>query len=369
MKQPIRVLHILQRMEAGGTQALLMNIYRNIDREKVQFDFLVMYPEKYFYDDEIVSMGGKIYYSNVRKNKNIFKFQNQLKKLIKENGYNIVHVHTYSIGYFALRTAKKCGVPVRIAHSHNNKTTHDKNFVARKILQKIYTIHATELFACSKEAGEYLYGKKEFRVIKNAINLGNYKGLEKYRNKKRKELGIDGNTFLVGSIGRLHAQKNQLFLIEIFAEIKKQKNNSKLLLIGDGPLKDKLVEKSKALGVKNDVFFLSNRKDIPELLVAMDIFVLPSVYEGLGIVAIEAQAASLPVVLSDGVSKEAIVTDNVNVVSLRKTAKEWAKQIISLKAIDANIEEKIKNSGFDIKSQALLVQKYYLEKSEGSDHE
>lgn len=369
MKQPIRVLHILQRMEAGGTQALLMNIYRNIDREKVQFDFLVMYPEKYFYDDEIVSLGGKVYYSTVRKDKNVFKFQNQLKKLINENGYKIVHAHTYSIGYFALRTAKKCGVPVRIAHSHNNKTTRDKNFIAKKILQKIYTIHANELFACSKEAGEYLYGKKEFRVIKNAIDLKKYKNAAKNRNKKREELGVKKDAFLVGNIGRLHAQKNQLFLIDIFAAIKQQKSDSKLLLIGDGPLKNKLEEKAKLLDVDKDVIFLKNRKDIPELLSAIDVFVLPSLFEGLGIVAIEAQAAGLPVILSDGVSKEAIVTNNAKVLSLKKTVKEWARQILSSKASDTDIEERIQKAGFDVRAQATTIQNLYIDKLKGETYE
>ena len=142
MNQPIRVLHVLQRMEAGGTQALLMNIYRNIDRNKVQFDFLVEYPNKQFYDSEIISLGGRVYYTNVRKDKNIFKFQKVLKNIIDENKYKIIHVHTYSIGYFVLKTAKKCGVPVRIAHSHNNETVHDSKYFLKLFMQKLYTIYA-----------------------------------------------------------------------------------------------------------------------------------------------------------------------------------------------------------------------------------
>ena len=158
MGEVIRVLHILQRMEAGGTQALLMNIYRNIDRNKLQFDFLVEYPEKQFYDDEICSLGGEIYYTSVREDFNIIKFQNQLTNILLENkNYKIVHMHTYSIGYFCLRIAEKCGVPVRIAHSHSNSMTQDYKKYIKYILQRLYTIHATDLFACSQDAGRYLF--------------------------------------------------------------------------------------------------------------------------------------------------------------------------------------------------------------------
>ena len=170
MAEIIRVLHIVQRMEAGGTQALLMNIYRNIDRNKVQFDFLVEYSNKEFYDDEILSMGGKIYYTDVRRDLNILKFQKKLKEILKLNDYKIVHVHTYSIGYFCLSVARKCGVPVRIAHSHSNNMTNDYKKYIKKLLQRLYLIHANVFMACSKEAGKYLFSSKPYKVLQNAID-------------------------------------------------------------------------------------------------------------------------------------------------------------------------------------------------------
>lgn len=206
MKKPIRILHVLQRMEAGGTQALLMNLYRNIDRSKVQFDFLVEYPNKYFYDDEIISLGGKVYYSNVRIDKRVFKFEKLLKRILKENDYSIIHMHTYSIGYFVLKTAKKCGVPIRIAHSHNNQTVKDKLYLLKLFMQKIYTKYATDLFACSEEAGRYLFKNKNFTVLNNSIDSQKFVFSENTRNKKREELKLT-NEFLIGHIGRLHPQK------------------------------------------------------------------------------------------------------------------------------------------------------------------
>ena len=307
MKKPIRILHVLQRMEAGGTQALLMNLYRNIDRSKVQFDFLVEYPNKYFYDDEIISLGGKVYYSNVRIDKKVFKFEKLLKRILKENDYSIIHMHTYSIGYFVLKTAKKCGVPIRIAHSHNNQTVKDKLYLLKLFMQKIYTKYATDLFACSEEAGRYLFKNKNFTVLNNSIDSQKFIFSENTRNKKREELKLT-NEFLIGHIGRLHPQKNHFFLIKLFYEYKKSNNNSKLLLIGDGPLEDDIKELIKKYKIQDSVIMLKNRSDVNELLMAMDVFVLPSIFEGLGIVAIEAQAAGTPCVTSNKLPKESVVS-------------------------------------------------------------
>ena len=158
MGEPIRVLHILQRMEAGGTQALLMNIYRKIDRTKVQFDFLVVYKEKQFYDDEIEKMGGHVYKLSFREDLNLPKFQKDLAVFFAQHHeYKIVHCHAYTIGYFCLKAAKKAGIPVRIAHSHNNETVHDIKYLPKLFMQRLFTLNATDLFACSNEAGKYLF--------------------------------------------------------------------------------------------------------------------------------------------------------------------------------------------------------------------
>lgn len=364
MKKPIRILHVLQRMEAGGTQALLMNLYRNIDRSKVQFDFLVEYPNKYFYDDEIISLGGKVYYSNVRIDKNVFKFEKLLKRILKENDYSIIHMHTYSIGYFVLKTAKKCGVPIRIAHSHNNQTVKDKFYLLKLFMQKIYTKYATDLFACSEEAGRYLFKNKNFTVLNNSIDSQKFVFSENTRNKKREELKLT-NEFLIGHIGRLHPQKNHSFLIKLFYEYKKSNNNSKLLLIGDGPLEDDIKELIKKYKIQDSVIMLKNRSDVNELLMAMDVFVLPSIFEGLGIVAIEAQAAGTPCVTSNKLPKESVVSPICVQLDLNDDINLWINEINKIsktKYAHKNMSKYIMDANYDIKSSSKFMEKYYLDK-------
>lgn len=365
MSKPIRILHILQRMEAGGTQALLMNIYRNIDRSKVQFDFLVEYPNKQFYDDEILSLGGKIYYTNLRNDFNIFKFQKTLKDILKNNPeYKIVHVHAFTIGYFCLRTAKKCGVPVRIAHSHNNETVHDAKYLLKRFMQKIYTIHATDLFACSEEAGKYLFGDKKFSVLNNAIDAKKFTFNIENREKIRKELNVEDN-FVIGHVGRFHAQKNHKFLLEIFNEIRKEKNNAKLLLVGSGPLENEIKAQVEELGLDKDVIFLGNRGDMNLIYQAMDVFVFPSLFEGLGIVAIEAQASGTPIVCSDKLPPETNITPIYKKHSLEENCEVWAKEILNIvkmKECKTDLTENVVKSGFDLSSTVNGLQEYYLEK-------
>lgn len=365
MSKPIRILHILQRMEAGGTQALLMNIYRNIDRSKVQFDFLVEYPDKQFYDDEILSLGGKIYYTNVRNDYNIFKFQKILEEILKNNPeYKIVHVHAFTIGYFCLKTAKKCGVPVRIAHSHSNEIVRNIKYLPKLFLQRIYTIHATDLFACSNEAGKYLFKGKEFMVLNNAIDIKKFKYNEEIRNAMRRELKISDN-FVIGHVGRFQPEKNHLFLIEVFKEIRKKINNAKLILVGTGPLELEIKDKIKSFNLEDHVICLGNRNDVNNIYQAMDVFIFPSLYEGLGIVAIEAQTSCTPIICSDTVPKEIEITDICKKMSLNESASKWAEMCIEFKNKKINNEKYVKDiieSGFDISTTVNELQGYYLEK-------
>lgn len=365
MAETIRILHILQRMEAGGTQALLMNIYRNLDRKKVQFDFLVEYPNKEFYDDEIKSLGGKVYYTNVRNDYNLFKFQQTLKKIILDNQYKIVHVHTYSIGYFCLKTAKECNVKVRIAHSHSNQTVKDIKYFPKLVLQRLYTLYATDLFACSNEAGKYLFKGKKFNVIKNAIDTDKFVFDEKIRKKIRDELNLS-NQIVIGNVGRLHEQKNQLFLLEIFLCFKRKKENIKLIIIGNGPLESKLKEKAKKLNLENDVIFMGNRRDVNEVYQAMDLLLFPSLFEGLGIVAIEAQTSALPVLCSTNLPEEVEITPYLEKMSLDEPAENWANKAIEMLQKYKNMREDRKKdivkAGFDIKDISIKMQEYYLKK-------
>ncbi|OIZ63817.1 hypothetical protein BLA28_15445 [Eisenbergiella tayi] len=354
-------------MEAGGTQALLMNIYRNIDRNKLQFDFLVEYPEKQFYDDEICSLGGEIYYTSVREDFNIIKFQNQLTNILLENkNYKIVHMHTYSIGYFCLRIAEKCGVPVRIAHSHSNSMTQDYKKYIKYILQRLYTIHATDLFACSQDAGRYLFKHKKFHVLTNAIDSSKFVANTLMRETIRKELNIS-NKFVIGHVGRFQPEKNHDFLLEIFMEIRRKRNDAVLLLVGSGNLKSQIITKVNLMSLTNNVLFLDNRRDMNRIYQAMDVFLFPSLYEGLGIVAVEAQASGIPVVGSERIPKEVEISPLYKHLSLDNSAEMWASESIEFAHnvySHSNMQRYIINAGFDINTVVSEIENYYIESAE-----
>ena len=363
MTRPIRVLHILQRMEAGGTQALLMNIYRKIDREKIQFDFLVEYPEKEFYDDEIQDMGGRIYYSNVRNDMKIHKFMEYMRNILRDNPeYKIVHIHTYSIGYFCLKVAKQCDVPIRIAHSHSNAMTRDYKSFLKIILQKLYTIHATDLFACSKEAGKYLFKNNKYNVLTNAIDSSKFIANDIIRAELRAKFGIE-NSFVVGHVGRFRPEKNHDFVIDVFDKIRKNKENAILILVGTGDLEEEIHRKVEKLGLTRYVKFLGNRSDMEKIYQIMDVCVFPSKYEGLGIVAIEAQAAGIPIVCSDRLPKESNISPLYETISLDNSAEQWAEKSleVSKKSLKhTNMKEYVVRAGFDLDETVKKIEGYYL---------
>lgn len=369
MGEPIRVLHILQRMEAGGTQTLLMNIYRKIDRTKVQFDFLVVYKEKQFFDDEIEKIGGHVYKMSFREDLNLLKFQKDLENFFAQHKeYKIVHCHAYTIGDICLKAAKKSGIPVRIAHSHNNETVHDIKYLPKLFMQRIFTKNATDFLACSEEAGKYLFKDKPFRVIKNAIDSQNFIADINIREETRKELGLE-DTFVVGHVGRLHAQKNHDFLIEVFEEIKKKKSNARLILVGTGPLEEKVKSKVEEKDLVDCVHFLRNRRDMNRIYQAMDVFVFPSLFEGLGIVSIEAQAAGVPSVCSEGVPPETDITPIYRKLQLSDGAKKWADAALEMAEnpnAHMNMQQYVMDAGFDIGSTAKYMEQYYLKKFNSS---
>lgn len=369
MSKPIRILHIVQKMEAGGIQAFLMNLYRNIDRNKIQFDFLVEYEEKEFYDDEIISLGGRIYYTNFRKTLNVIKFKKTLSNILKEHPeYKIVHIHATAIGKICTDVARKSGVKTIIAHTHSNSAVKDWKYYPKILLRKLYTHGPTDFFACSEDAGKYTFKNKKFTVIYNAIDIDKFLFKQEVRENFRKELNIE-DKFVIGNIGRLHKEKNQSFLIDIFYEIQKKKENAILLIVGKGPLKNELAEKVRSLGIDNKVYFLEDRKDIERIYQGIDVFVLPSFYEGLGIVAIEAQASGLPVIASTGVAKEANITDNIQNIDLSEPIDVWVEAICKTKVKNRkDIENIVRNSKFNIKNNAKFLQEFYIRKYYGDSY-
>lgn len=360
----IRISHIIGKWIGGGVESVVMNYYRYIDKSKIQFDFICDSDSTNIPYEEIEKLGGRVIL--VPPYQHIFKYDRELSKVFKENNYKIVHSHINTLSIFPLRIAKKCGIPVRIAHSHSttNKKEWKKNLI-KQILRPFSKIYATDYFACSELAGRWLFGNKEFDkgnvyILNNAIDVEKFRYNENTRKKVRKELNIADDTFVIGHIGRFVAQKNHTFLIDIFNEIHKERPNSILLLVGQGPLKEMIKEKVKKLGLNDSVIFLGQRKDANRLYQAMDVFVLPSLYEGLPVVGIEAQASSLACIFSDSMTKETKVLENSQFISLNDSLDTWKEYILKAsQASKKNTLEFMKKKGYDIaKEVEKLGDKY-----------
>lgn len=356
----IRVLQVVNNMHRAGLETMLMNYYRNIDRTKIQFDFLTHRPEKGDYDDEIISMGGKVYYAPRLYPQNYLQYFKWMKKFFNEHPeYKIVHSHIDTMSAFPLLAAKLNNIPIRIAHSHTSKLDRDLKFPIKYLAKLIVPYVANHYFSCGEVAGKFLYGNKKFEIIRNAIDLEKYKFNNKVREKKRKELKLN-NEFVIGHVGRYCYIKNQSFIIDIFNEILKERPNSKLLLIGSGPDEELLRQKVNKLNLNNNVIFLINRSDVDELYQVMDAFVMPSLFEGVPLVAVEAQANGLKCFLSDKISEEVFLTKNIEKISLGQKNEEWKEKILNSEyERQEEIPEELFQKGYDIKrSMQELIKKY-----------
>ncbi|WLR49052.1 glycosyltransferase family 1 protein [Halobacillus litoralis] len=363
----IRILHVVSSMNRGGLETFLMNLYRNIDRTQVQFDFLKHTDNECAYDKEIKSLGGRIY-SVTSRSKGILKNRKSLKNFfLRHPEYKIVHQHVSSLSYMApLKLAKENNVPYRIVHCHNTSYSGSKiHGILHKINQRLLHKYATNYFACSKLAAKWLlpkkmYREKKYSIVKNAISTKEFYFNEDVRKEYRKSLNVKDN-FVIGHIGRFHHQKNHGFLIDIFYEFQKNNKESSLLLIGEGEVKDEIEAKVKEYGISEKVIFTGVRSDVPELFQAMDAFVFPSLYEGFGIVLVEAQASGLKCYTSSKVVPEEVnVTGEVNYISITDPAKTWSKAIKG-KTNEARHLTKNAVNEFDIQQVAEEVQKWYME--------
>ncbi|MBB1532352.1 glycosyltransferase [Candidatus Saccharibacteria bacterium] len=322
-KKPIIVAQIMGKWVGGGVESVIMNYYRHLDHSKVQFDFICDEDSTRIPYDEIKKLGGRVFL--VPKYQNLPKYLKALEKLFKENQYRIVHSNINTLSVFPLYAAKKAGVPIRISHSHSTSNPKEwKRNLIKNILRPFSKRYATDYFACSELAGRYLFGNKAFdqgevKIIHNAIDIDKFKFDEVARKKLRKEFGIKDSTVVIGHVGRFVQQKNHTFLVDVFKEYHKKNPDSKLLLVGSGPLEDEIKRKVKRLGLDDSVFFLGQRDDTNKLYSVMDIFCLPSLYEGLPVVGVESQAAGLPIIFSNGVSHEAIISKNAKIVPTQET--------------------------------------------------
>lgn len=362
ISEPIRVLHVVTHMNRGGLETMIMNYYRHIDKTRIQFDFLTHRDGKKDYDDEILKLGGKIYHLPPL---NPFDYKGYLKKLDEffqeHREYKIVHSHLDCMSTYPLRAAKKYGVPVRIAHSHNTSQERNLKYLVKLYSRSLIPRYATDLFACGEEAGKWMFKNHSFVVMRNAIDAEKFAYNSETARKKREELGIE-DKFVLGHVGRFNLQKNHEFLIDIFNEVCKQNENAVLLLIGTGELKEEIHEKVRNLGLDEKVMFLGVREDIPELMQAMDVFVFPSLFEGLPVTLVEAQAAGLSCVVSGTITQEIDITENISFIALEKSAKEWADKILKNKYLRKNELDIIKNNKFDIYENVRWLEKFYIKK-------
>ena len=361
----IRVLHVVTYMGRGGLETMLMNYYRHIDRSKVQFDFLVHREFEADYDEEIKSLGGRIYHVS-RLVPWSRRYKAELRRFFRTHPeYKIVHVHQDCLSSVALQCAKECGIPVRIAHSHNSNQDKNIKYLFKRYYMRKIPETATELFACGKAAGDWMFGGKKYRLLPNAIAAEKYIYEEGKAKKIKKDLGLEKN-LVIGHIGRFNPQKNHKFLIDIFEKCFEKNQKVRLMLIGDGEGRKEIENKVKERGLQDNVLFMGVRRDVPELLQAMDVFVFPSLYEGLPVTMIEEQAAGVPAVISDRVSEECIITkDLVKVEGLEETPEQWAGEILKqVKISKRDRSEEIKRAKYDVETTAKWLEEYYLKKAE-----
>lgn len=324
-QEPIRILQCVSNMDRAGIETMLMNFYRNIDRNKVQFDFLCNKSKSGDYDEEIKKLGGKIYVSPGLNPFKWFKYQKYMKNLFKKHPeYKIIHCQNEAMGFPALYAAKKAKIPVRIAHSHNTTTRFDLKWPIKIIYKYLLRTVATDFVACSHAAGKYLFGK-DVKVINNAIDIGKFTYNESIRKKIRKNMKLD-KKFVIGHVGRFEPQKNHKFLVKMFNEYQKQDKNAVLLLIGTGSLENEIKKMVHKLNLEDKVIFTGNISNVNEMYQVMDIFVLPSFHEGLPVVGIEAQISGLKCILSNRITEEVKITDNIEFLPI-DDYNNWIEQI------------------------------------------
>jgi len=319
-------------MNRGGAETFLMNVLRSIDRNIFEFIFLCYGDKKFDYENEITQLGGKIIRIPDVKNVGIRAHMRHLKRVMVENGIDVVHSHTYYNSIFSLIAARLNGISLRIAHSHSTQSEPNPSLAKRVyfLISKIgIELFANKFIACGNDAGRAFYTPwRKFQVINNGINIKDFSYDQNNRNSIRTELGIDKNATVLMHAGRFAEVKNHDFLIDTFVEYRSRDSSSHLILVGDGPLRKKMEAKVKKLIISEAVTFLGMRSDVNRIYSAADVFVFPSLFEGLGIVLIEAQTSGLLCIVSkDRVPHEAKITDRLRFITLEKGAKFWSEYI------------------------------------------
>lgn len=359
---PVRILHIVGGMDRGGAETLIMELYRNIDREKIQFDFVMHTDDICQYSEEIRAMGGRIYSAPRYRGYNHFQYKNWWKDFLGHHEeYRVMHIHMQSTASIYLPMARQKGITT-IAHSHNISNGYGVVAYYKNFLQRNVEKYADFCFACSKDAGQWLFPHRDFTVINNAVDSARFAFDPDVRIAVRKEWNIE-SCFVLGTVGRLTIQKNPEKILEIFGMVWTILPSARLLWVGDGELREEIQQQIRRRGksFSEAVIMAGVRPDVERLLQAMDVFIFPSLWEGLGISVVEAQAAGLPCVISDKVPNESIVTEGlVTVKKLSDPAEKWTKCILEKSYIQRrNTESEIKAHGYDIRETAQWIQQFY----------
>ena len=360
----IKVLQVFGALDCGGAETMLMNLYRKIDTELLQFDFVKHVTKDCFYDAEILERGGKIYSCPKYTVTNHFKYVKWWDGFFASHPeYKIIHSHVRSTASVILKVAKKHGL-VTISHSHS--TSNGKGFksVVKKILQASIPKYSDYCFACSKKSGEWLFGRgvvesEKFRIIPNAIDTEKYKFDASIREEIRSSLGVS-DKFVYGHVGRFHPAKNHSFLIDVFYEIHKRQQNSVLLLVGGGDLQEETKKKIDELSLGDSVIMLGVRSDVNVVFQAMDVFLFPSLWEGLPLTVVEAQAAGLPCFVSDTVTKEVDLSELVRYLPIDRGTDVWVKALENENLEHKNVIPSIVKAGFDINASVKELTEFYV---------
>lgn len=364
MKEKVKVLIVMggSYMGVGGIESMVINYYRNIDKSKVQIDFAFFGDGVGLYDDEIIANGGRLFHLPI-KTKHYIKSVCAMKRLLKRENYDIVHANLNAAGIkWSLKIAKQCGVKVRISHAHgaNHGTQNKIRWLLNDLSRMQITKYATHNVACSDLAGDWYYGTKAYTLVRNAVNTKPFLYNEETRKAVRATLQAEGK-FVVGHVGNLGYPKNQSFLLDIFAKVVAAEPASELWLIGEGEDLTMLQDKAAALGIDEKVKFLGRRADVNQLMQGMDVFVLPSFFEGFPVVITEAVTADLPCIVSDSVTKMVKISDKVEMLNINSDPGVWCDRIVSYRGTNRrNNQQLIKDSGFDICVEAKKLENFYL---------
>ncbi len=362
MAEPLRVLQIVTQMDRGGLESFVMNMYRNIDRSRVQFDFLYHRNGRFAFDDEIEALGGHIYHVP-RCNPLDLRYLLAIDRFFNSHRYKVVHSHIDCMSALPLAAARRHGAVMRIAHSHSSSQDHDLKYPIKLACKRLIRGEATDLFSCGVEAGKWMFNADDFTVIHNSIDVDSFAFDSCRRKDVRSALNIAPDVPVIGHVGRFVPTKNHMFVIEVFARLLIAHPGAILLLVGDGGLRPDVESYASRLGISSSVKFLGVRSDVSDLMQAMDVFILPSLYEGLPLVLVEAQASGLPCVISDSIPDDCdLVRSGIVRVLLSEPAVQWAKAVSrALRGTQRlNGASIVRGAGFDANETASWLESFYL---------